>query len=378
MSLSGIYFALVLLFCACQLYVSIKWRTSSQRIPTVILGSVFLLAICILASKVTTPISSYSDLVRMQDEINITLVDGPSYLFQSYALNPGSALLILIASVFGGIAFLQTFACAIFYGSIMLMIYLMYVRHYLSAYKYFSTIAAALVTAPFGDIIAGVRNYPSLALGLLGASIFYLHRKRMLGLLIIILATSIHFSVLVIIAIILAIHIRDKRLRFIVYVVILGYSYISYQAAIIASNMGIASASSLLQKMDGYYRFGNSYNESFISTTYYLIALFSICVGVLAQIRLSHTYLDDEIFQYKRFSFILLLVCLGSAVTQTPLVRYSILFLFASLPLHGITSVREKYQNHSSDLLLRYVYILLIIGLAYCGYRLTNHLTLTL
>jgi hypothetical protein len=309
--------------------------------------------------------AGYADVDRMQEEIASAKTYGFSYLLDNYLINPGSAILLYVASFSSTpIPLLQCFAGATFFGSLIYVFFLMLERFELPTTAYLITCSTALFFFVFGDIVGGVRNFPAMAIctaSILSITLGKNNKSSLPQIVCCIFAGLLHAGAWIILAIYLLTKTTNRKLLFTIYFLFATYGFFVIGAIAFAVKFlpGKQIWISISDKANGYFLGGSSY-ELFASKSKMLFMYYTlgfVFLLLLIFILMSRKKLSTKNKQYQAFPtlppsylrFIIGFVCfdIGTLLSGTPFRRYTVMLLFSSLPLIATTISGVFYNYHA-------------------------------
>lgn len=328
----------LLLLIYCSSLMNIKYK----KIFTFATLFLFILMLSIVAYGITPPSDYYVDFDRIKGEIDLIQTEGINSLKEIYSTSPLSVYLLYSGYLLGDINVIKFISSFIMYSCLFYIAFKEWESNKYSSITFLVSILYILSTVNLPGLVLGVRQGPALSLAALGAYVGLSENKRLLGFLTIIISSLLHIScILVIIAFLISV-IKNRRIRHVLEILIFAYTIISFYIASIFSNNDFFG--SMLSKMNSYYIFGDNYdlfttpfNQIFsIIIILSLSTLFLIC---------KNLYITKN--DYYIFYFVILLFCIGSLATSTPLRRYTLLAQLAAIPYINI--ITQQFIDCRSD-----------------------------
>lgn len=280
------------------------------------------------------PVPGYTvDFERISNELYQIKIGEFDEVKLSYSLNPLSAYYIYIGYIFNNVNIIKFFSALIMYGALLYIPFSEWNNNKINSTSFSLTVLFILATTDCPGLVLGVRQGPAFALSALGAYLILIKKRYISGLIISIVSVFLHISCLVpLLAIIVAL-ISNRRIRNLLYCVTVLYSFLTYNFSQMLSANPFAQ--SLLQKMNMYYAFGDSYTLATSTRLQVVAILMAICCPTFYAISKYYRNNTKYYISYNRFYLVIIFFILGSIVTSTPLRRYVLLAWFTCVPLFG-------------------------------------------
>lgn len=327
---------LMLVLGTCLLTVTTSFMFERARSLSAVVLLLFTLGMAVMAYYVQPVPGSYTDLERIATEVHLVEEHGVSQIADLYALNPLSTVLIAIAAGFHDVNLLKAISAFLLYGALFLVIYCEWAKKHISRGIFLFMFVFVMIIVNMPGVVFGVRQGASFAMAIAGAYLWLRNRQPIAGCVIIVAATLLHFSSVVVLAAVLLSRITRTGILRVIYFCIALYPLLTYVPVWVLAKIGAGSAVQiLLSKMNGYYMFGSNF-ELFASPLAQATAALRLCmcIGIVLLARYYARFNVQQTAQrYCRFFIIIMLVCVGSALTGTPFRRFTSLAWYVALPL---------------------------------------------
>lgn len=335
-----VFAALLVTYVAVSLLIALatRERPSISYVPIDILNG--CLTVCFAVAAWFLHNTSYVDLERMMDEVEMARISGLSSLFELYTTNPLSVAILMIGYYGDDSRYLQVFGAFVTYGLFFVIIGIL--KRKLQVDPALTAFGTVVLLSGFSYITAttNIRFWIAINLVLLAITINECYDKRVPASVLAICGVLTHMGSGLLLAVYLVARLFKKKTFYVICAALLGYSSVIATIAPILSGSSIPMISQIGEKVEIYYGlvswYSNSYDAQMIeaggrTSPIIMVALacviFALYLGVRKRLLVR---LPDSVDR-----LILGILCfdVGSYMSYTVFVRFALLSVVIIIPV---------------------------------------------